>query len=401
MASITEQPGGRRTIQFVGADGKRRSIRLGKVSQRIADGIKRYVELLNVAKIAKQPLDGETAAWVAGISDWLADKLTRVGLIEPRMRSKLGAFLDDYRAARKDAKEWTRLTLRSAAKRLVSHFVVDRTLESITLADMDRFKIHLEARYSPATASRTIVFARTFFKAAVRARLIATNPADDVRTAGRANIERMHFVDRATVERIMDVADIQWRLIIALARYGGVRVPSELAPLKLTDIDFERGRLRVTSPKTENHGKAERWIPLFPELRPHVETAFETAPDGENWLVRVPQLERTAGCGDNRRLRSGFLALLRKAGVAPWERIFNSMRSSRETELAAEYPTHVACAWLGNTPRVAAKHYLVVRDSDFERALGANKSGAESGAVSARPGMTAEDMPDEKPQETP
>lgn len=37
MASISKAPGGRRTIQFVAADGKRRSIRLGKVSQRDAE----------------------------------------------------------------------------------------------------------------------------------------------------------------------------------------------------------------------------------------------------------------------------------------------------------------------------------------------------------------------------
>ena len=34
MASITRESNGRRTIQFVCGDGKRRSIRLGKVSQR-------------------------------------------------------------------------------------------------------------------------------------------------------------------------------------------------------------------------------------------------------------------------------------------------------------------------------------------------------------------------------
>ena len=34
MASLSKQPNGRRTIQFVGSDGKRRSIRFGKISQR-------------------------------------------------------------------------------------------------------------------------------------------------------------------------------------------------------------------------------------------------------------------------------------------------------------------------------------------------------------------------------
>ena len=49
MASISKEPNGRRTIQFVGADGKRRSIRLGKVSQRTAEMVKVKVEALVAA----------------------------------------------------------------------------------------------------------------------------------------------------------------------------------------------------------------------------------------------------------------------------------------------------------------------------------------------------------------
>lgn len=41
----------------------------------------------------------------------------------------------------------------------------------------------------------------------------------------------------------------------------------------------------------------------------------------------------------------------------------------RETELAAEYPIHVVCAWLGNTAAIAARHYLTVREEDYARAV--------------------------------
>jgi len=46
------------------------------------------------------------------------------------------------------------------------------------------------------------------------------------------------------------------------------------------------------------------------------------------------------------------------------------MRISRETELAATHPIHVVAAWMGNTPKIATKHYLKVTDSDFEKATG-------------------------------
>src|SRR6185312_1959291 len=65
---------------------------------------------------------------------------------------------------------------------------------------------------------------------------------------------------------------------------------------------------------------------------------------------------------------------------------------SRQTELAAEYPIHVVCEWIGNSAAIASKHYLTVREDDFERA-------AKSGAVAvqnavqqgpARPGDTTQ-----------
>ena len=65
-------------------DGKRRSIRLGKVSHRQAEAVKLRVEALNAALISKCPLDNETAAWVAGTGDELAGKLAAVGLIPER-----------------------------------------------------------------------------------------------------------------------------------------------------------------------------------------------------------------------------------------------------------------------------------------------------------------------------
>ena len=73
MASISKQPNGRRTIQFVGADKKRRSIRLGKVSQRDAEAIKVKVERLAAASISGHPPDDETSRWVAGLDEKLRE----------------------------------------------------------------------------------------------------------------------------------------------------------------------------------------------------------------------------------------------------------------------------------------------------------------------------------------
>src|SRR3712207_2993952 len=121
MASITREPNGRRTIQFVTADGKRKSIRLGKVSQRDAERIKLKIEFLAAAAAARLPLDSETAEWVAGIGEDLAGKLASAGLIPARktaQETKLGPFLNALILRRTDGKPNTIRTLEACRNRL-------------------------------------------------------------------------------------------------------------------------------------------------------------------------------------------------------------------------------------------------------------------------------------------
>ena len=60
-------------------------------------------------------------------------------------------------------------------------------------------------------------------------------------------------------------------------------------------------------------------------------------------------------------------------GVSGWPRLFHSMRASRQTELQREFPLHVVCSWLGNSPRIAQQSYLLVTEDDFAKAAGVAK----------------------------
>lgn len=153
------------------------------------------------------------------------------------------------------------------------------------------------------------------------------------------------------------------------------------------DVDWEAGRIVVPSPKTELHvGKAGRTIPRFGELRPILAEAFALAPEGAVYVVDGNRREaaNTAAGWRKCHLRTQFERIVKRAGQQAWPRLFHAMRASRETELAKEYPIHVVTAWLGNTPRIALKHYLQVTDADFERAAEPLAGGAESGARSAQ-----------------
>ena len=56
-------------------------------------------------------------------------------------------------------------------------------------------------------------------------------------------------------------------MIISLSRYGGLRCPSEHILLKWADINWDEGKMLVTSPKTERYPDgASRQVPVFAEL---------------------------------------------------------------------------------------------------------------------------------------
>ncbi|MEZ6073383.1 MAG: site-specific integrase [Pirellulales bacterium] len=181
--------------------------------------------------------------------------------------------------------------------------------------------------------------------------------------AAASAIVEFYFVRREEAQQLIDAApDVEWRLIVALPRFGGVRCPSEVLSLKWEHIDWEHARVTVPSPKTAHHaGMVSRVIPLFPELRPYLEDALEMSGCSEYCITRYRDR--------NTNLRTGLERIAAKAGIQMWPKPFQNMRSTRETELASEFPQHVACRWMGNSQTVAAKHYLQLTDEHFAKAI--------------------------------
>ena len=365
MASITNQPNGRKTIQFVAEDGRRKSIRLGKVSKRQSELVRAKIEELIASRATGQGHSPDLTAWLDEAGDLLYERLAAVGLVKARQRQGLGDFIDGYIAGRTDTKASTKTVYARARKHLIGHFGEGRTLRSITAADADAFRIALSERgLAEATARRTIGIAKQFFRAAARAGVIKDNPFADLVAAVPANPAKAYFVTRDEITRVLDTAtDDEWRLLIALARFGALRTPSE--PLLLTwgDIDFEKGRIRVRSPKTEHHrGKGTRVMPLFPELRPFLEARADMF-DAPNDPVILHYRESTVN------LRTRLLKNIKRAGLKPWPKLWQNMRASRETELVETFPSHVVAQWVGHSVAVAEKHYLQVTEDHFAQAV--------------------------------
>ena len=248
---------------------------------------------------------------------------------------------------------------------LVEFFGAGKPLREIHTGDADRWRLWLinDQELADNTVRRRCGIAKQFFRVALRRKLVGENPFADLVAAVKANTSRFYFISREEAQKVLDACPSgQWRLLFALARFGGLRVPSEPLGLRWADIDWERGRMLVHSPKTEHHeGGESRLVPMFPELRPYLEAAFDAAEPGTEWVI--------SGCRDTGiNLRTQLHRIFRRAGISPWPKLWQNLRSTRETELAEAYPLHVVVKWIGNSRQVAAKHYLQVTDEHFEQA---------------------------------
>ena len=118
----------------------------------------------------------------------------------------------------------------------------------------------------------------------------------------------------------------------------------EVFSLKWGDVLWESGKLRVYASKTAHvDGCDVRYVPIR-DVRPYLEDAFQEAlPAGSRSLPSdAPIITRFSKSNSN--LDKPFRQIVGSAGLVPWPKLFQNLRSSRETELCGEHPMHVVCA---------------------------------------------------------
>ncbi len=377
MASVSHDANGTRRVLFTDGDGVRRSIRLGKMPAKSAASFALRVEALLALKRSGDPFGEELGAWVRDRPDRVHARLARAGLVKPRTIASvltLGDLLARYEAAAV-VKASTIAARKQTTKSLRAHLGEATPLDTLTPADADRWRKAIAGEgLAGATVAKRVHVAKAVFRKAVKWGLIASSPFEDLKAGSQANPERAHYVTPATIAAVLDKCpDDQWRAIITLSRYAGLRCPSEIVGLRWGDVNWDRGRLTVRSPKTAGHGEAHavRVVPIAPELRPILMRLFEQAEPGAESVV--PRLNDAT-----MNLRTTFYKIIARAGEKPWPRLFHNLRASCATDWVERFPAHVVAGWLGHSPLIAAQHYLQTRDAHFDLAAGVFQGGAKS-----------------------
>ena len=364
MASLNADKSGNRRLQFKGPDGNRKTIYLGKLPKRQAQTVKSYVERLSIAAVSGDSMDSDTAVWLTRITEELHNKLAHVGLVPKRERATLGAFLRSILDERKDLKPNTRRNWQSTIGHLIEFFGDEANLRDISPGEADRFRQWMvnQGLSESTTVSREVKRARQFFRVALRRKLISENPFNDIATPAQVNPDRQHYVTRENTRLLLNECRSPLkRLAIGLARFGGLRIPSELVGLLWSEVNWERERFVVHAPKTERRGKGKRVVPIFQELAPLLREAWEAAHEGEDRVF--PDITPES----NLRTWLGKLAV--RAGIELWEKPWVNMRASAVTDAADKFPGHVCEAWFGHSEAIANRHYRQVTEDHFQKAV--------------------------------
>ena len=378
MASIEQHRPGHWRIVYRHQDASKK-LYLGKCSQKSAQAFLQHFEALLTNAKLNVSLPAATTLWLDALPAETRQRLAEKGLAPPAsLRHTLGELTTGFiNSAR--IKTSTLTFYSHTVRNLLEYFGAQCPLADINGKMAEDFRCWLtdHEKLSRATTNRRITAARTIFAKAVAWNMIDRNPFLHVKGGLQTNPDRQRYISEEEIYRVINAcSNPNWKAIFALARFAGLRMPSEVHQLKWTDIQFDAVKdsapcIRIRSPKTEHHlNRDHRIIPLFAELRPILMDLRAATPADSEYILPREILQ-------SNNLRTQARRIIRRAGIEPWPKTFHNLRASRESDLMKKLDIATAAKWMGNTPEVAARHYAVATNyaQDFFNATEAPQWG--------------------------
>lgn len=300
------------------------------------------------------------------------DRIAQQLAVNPSAREKqksptLAEWIEAYQELKAgESSQATVREIRTTGDKLQSHFGASTRIDKITRLQAETWRSSLYRDgngrgrnrgpgLSEASVRKHCRIAKTMFHAAVDADLIIVNPFDRLKSGAVASDRKpLDHIDEKTMMRVVDAATGDWRILIALCAFAGLR-RSEAFRLQWPDIKWDQNRLIVEHEGERTTKRRRREVLLEPLLEQILLDHHDQA-DG-------PMVINLSQSNVERNVR----AAIKRAGVPEWNKPLHSLRQWRADKWAQTYPAHVVAAWMGHSITVAAKHYLTVPESMYAR----------------------------------
>lgn len=358
--------------------GRRCQLYLGKVTKAGAETVRRNIERLQASNNVGIEPDAQIQAWISLCDSRFRDKMQAAGLLAkwnpPKAAPKLSIIWDAYVEKRADFAESSKKGFRTARKHALAN-LGDRLISEITISDAKHFALKMESIHASAHAKKIVERTKQVLQDAVDSRLLASNPFAGVHLRAKLDRTKDHYLTEADAMKIIDkLGSMHAKAAFVLARFAGLRVPHEIAPLTWKHVDFEKHRLTV--PKGTKTGM--RVVPMVPIVYETLLQLAETA-DSSPWVFN--------------RARSSLAVTVRKwlesaillAGLKQWPKLWHNLRASCRNDFEERFASHVCDAWIGHSTRVAKDHYLMVLDEHWKEAIEKPAKPARKGDVRREP----------------
>ena len=273
----------------------------------------------------------------------------------------------------------------SVISRLLNYFGSDTKVDAITKQSAETFddmlgRLVKAGRMAAATRAGIVKKTKTLFNYAVKNEIIAASPFIGVKAGKQTNRARMVYITESETERILEACEYadngtEWAVITALARFQGLRVPSEPRALKWEDVDLVGGKfiktkdgdlipaLRITAQKT----KTVRIMPLFPRTK-EILKRLRDDQKRTGILDECPFVLRKVRMSTNPG--TTFKKIVFRAGVEDYPKPFHNLRASAATDVRRKHGTRAESEWIGHDAAIADEHYDMVTADELRKAVG-------------------------------
>ena len=341
-------------------DRRRKTIWLGKLAKAAAREYEVLVEQLVEAWSPDSTPPPRLAGALRALKPKFHKKFVQVELAQPAVApTTLGDLIAKFRKTQ-PVKPSTLETYQQGLSSLSLYFGDRRLVLSITHEDALNWRRSIESEpISVATQGKRTRTAKTLFNKAIAWKVISENPFRGVKEGSQVNTSRIKFVERNTVETALrHCDDPRLRALIALARFAGLRVPSEPARLRWADFSPCGTSLRVYAEKTQK----SRTVPICSELRTALEELRHASNASQPQMF--PKLE------SNTNLRTALQRVLTRANLEQWPKLWQNLRASCANDWARTFGAAAESEWSGHSVQIAVEHYLRPSQEDFLRAAG-------------------------------
>jgi integrase len=346
-------------------------IMLGKANKEQAQLFQRNINRIIRDMSMGTEFGQETCLWLNQLPAAMHKKLVKHGLCKARSGSllipTLSQWIVKYLASKQQELKRSSLErIQATCHYLLGFFsngklskkldqIVGITLDKITEDHANSWRLWLlKQELSQATVHLHIRNAKALFKRAVDQKWIVENPWQKLKSSAIAAERTTYVTPEQAALIVQKCSDQHLKLSFALARWAGLRSPSETHSLSWSDIDWKQNVMTVLAPKTSK----KRTVPIRLELRQLLQH--------EHRKLNQPLVGPVITNKPN-NLHRKLQKLLTKLKIPVWADLFQTLRRSCETEWAETCPQHAVSSWIGHDMRVSQQHYLMTTPETLDK----------------------------------